>query len=477
MSIETSGNSRTSTRRAGVLLHITSLPNELGKKGRLDQNAWRFVDWLAEAKLSTWQFLPLNHPHSDGSPYNSVSAFAMNPAFLPEDWQAQLDTQGYREFLKDEPFWLHDYALFIVLKQQHQQQCWSDWPEEFKSREPQALKAFTAANAESIDDLKQQQFFLLSQWNDLKTYANQKGIEFFGDIPIFVSYDSADVWAYSQEFLLNEDFLPPVVTGVPPDYFSETGQRWGNPHYDWQHMEKDGFQWWLKRIGHSLALFDLVRIDHFRGLQASWVIDAAEETAINGYWKEVPGEALLQAVKEQYPDMPIVAEDLGLITPEVVALKEGFELPGMSVLQFGFNGLPDNPHALNEQVENSVAYTGTHDNDTSLGWFNTLDDSAKNWVMECLGQYEADVKEVLPNLNEMPWPLIIAGMHSVAQRLVVPMQDFLMLDSEHRMNVPGIADGNWGWQFQWTDVPTHLVMQIAQLVQHGQRINFIQHTN
>lgn len=469
MTVESTAAPQNSARRAGVLLHITSLPNTDGKKGRLDDNAWKFADWMASSKLSTWQFLPLNHPHSDGSPYNSVSAFAINPAFLPEGWESDVSEQAFCEFLQREPFWLHDYALFILLKEQHQQAGWSDWPTPYKTRHTLALAEFAQTHADALNELKKQQFYLLTRWQEFKQYSNAKGIEFFGDIPIFVSYDSADVWAYSQEFLLDDDFLPPVVTGVPPDYFSETGQRWGNPHYNWDYMLQDNFSWWMKRIEHSLSLFDIVRIDHFRGLQASWVIDAGEETAINGHWQLVPGKELLQAVADKFPDMPIVAEDLGLITEEVVELKNAFNLPGMSVLQFGFNGLPDNPHALDEQVENSVAYTGTHDNDTTIGWFETLDEGAKRWVEESLASHNKT--QLTPEqLNQpMPWSLIGAGMLSVANRLVVPMQDYLMLDGSHRMNVPGIAEGNWGWQFQWSDMPENLSEQVSALVRVANR--------
>jgi len=456
------------SRKAGVLLHITSLPNQQGS-GCLDENAWRFVDWMAQAGLKSWQTLPLNHPNYDGSPYNSVSAFAMNPAFLPATWQTDLDAKAFAQFLQSEPHWLQDYALFMAIRHAYQGQPWSQWPSDLKFREPNALAEFAQQHHNEITHLKQQQFSLLNYWHQLRDYANHKGIELYGDMPIFVAYDSADVWAHPEQFILDEQLNPPVVAGVPPDYFSETGQRWGNPHYDWARMQADGFEWWMQRLDAALELFDVVRIDHFRGLQASWQINASEETAINGHWLEVPGEALLKKLLEKHPDMPIIAEDLGLITPEVIALKNEFDLPGMSVLQFGFNGLPDNPHSLDEQVINSVTYTGTHDNDTTLGWFNELDSDTANRVSQSLQERIGGTLNALELPTQMPWPLIVAGALSVAERFVMPMQDLLALDSAHRMNIPGVAEGNWGWQFNWSQVPANLASDIHSLLTHAQR--------
>ncbi|CAN8140683.1 4-alpha-glucanotransferase [uncultured Thiomicrorhabdus sp.] len=451
-------------RQAGVLLHITSLPNEEGKLGCLDKNAWRFLDWLQQSGLSIWQTLPLNHTHVDLSPYSAMSAFALNPAFLPENWLDEFTDQRWQTFIENEPHWLHDYAMFVVIREQYQGRSWLDWPQPLKYREPEALDKFYRTHQAEVDLLKQQQCVLDYLWQKLKCDANQRGIQLFGDMPIFVALDSADVWSNAEQFLLDENLLPEVVAGVPPDYFSETGQRWGNPHYDWEKMQQLGFSWWQERIEHALEQFDLLRIDHFRGLQACWHINAEEETAINGTWQEVPGDKLLQTLQEEFPDLPLIAEDLGVITPEVVALKEAFDLPGMSVLQFGFNGLPDNPHALEEQIENSVAYTGTHDNDTSVGWFTDLDEDAKAWVWEQLIKRTESLLQKAELPREMPWPLIAAAMQSVAQRVVVPMQDFLMLDSEHRMNVPGVAEGNWRWQMEWSQISEDLPPKIQQLL-------------
>lgn len=458
-------------RQAGVLLHPTSLPNEEGKPGQLNEQAWRFLDWMEASGLSIWQMLPLGHPHEDRSPYQAVSAFALNPALLPDDWQLLCDEAGFTAYLHNPPHWLEDYVLFMTIRKEHHLASWIDWPHALKTREPEALQAFSEKHQAAVQVLKRQQYVLQKVWRNLKADANRKGIQLFGDMPIFVAFDSADVWANPRQFKLDENLNPTVVTGVPPDYFSETGQRWGNPHYDWEVMRADHFSWWRKRVATALEDFDLVRIDHFRGFEAAWEIDASEETAINGRWVETPGVALLDALHEDFPSMPLIAEDLGIITEGVIALKNRYHLPGMSVLQFGFNGLPDNPHSLDEQVENSVTYTGTHDNDTSLGWYESLDSGAQTWVKEQLAFRVGDKLEALALPKQMPWPLIAAALESVAQRVVVPMQDWLMLGSEHRMNIPGVADGNWMWQFQWEQVPETLERDIRVLVEDSDRLS------
>lgn len=454
-------------RKAGVILHITSLPNRHeGELGCLDEHAWKFVDWMAQAGLKIWQMLPLNAPHDDLSPYSALSAFAMNPSFLPAGWQSlfdKLDKSEFDAYLQNPPHWLEDYALFCVLRKEYDNHSWNHWPEAFKYRDKEALNAFAKIHEPSLLEIKQQQFFLQRLWRSLKRYANDKGILLFGDMPIFVAYESADVWVNPENFKLDEHLNPTVVAGVPPDYFSETGQRWGNPHYDWQYMQQNQFAWWQQRIAHALEQLDVLRIDHFRGLEACWEIDAKEETAINGKWKTVPGKSLLAHLQKHLTAMPLVAEDLGIITEEVVALKEAFDLPGMAVLQFGFNGLPDNPHALEEQVEHSVAYSGTHDNDTTVGWFETLEPGAQNWIWSKLeGEHALLEKTGLP--TQMPWPLLAAGLKSVPTWFIAPMQDWLMLGSEARMNVPGTSQGNWRWQVKENELTPELATKIAQLV-------------
>lgn len=443
------------SRAAGVLLHPTSLPN-----GVLDEHAWWFLDWMESAGLSLWQVLPLTAPHCDLSPYLGLSAFALNPRLLPENWQATVDAAEFNEFLADPPHWLEDYALFMVLREQHAKACWSQWPTEYRLRDPAALQAFSLAHAERLLDFKREQFCLLKLWKKLKHDANAKGIQLFGDMPIFVAYDSVEVWCQPQQFKLDESLQPSVVTGVPPDYFSETGQLWGNPHYNWGVMERDGFKWWCARVQAALELFDVVRIDHFRGLEASWEVDIHETTAINGRWVKAPGAQLLAKLQECFNPLPLVAEDLGLITPEVIALKEQFELPGMSVLQFGFNGLPDNPHAPHELVKRSVVYTGTHDNDTTMGWFDSLHPGTRDWMLS----------QVVSEAGEMPWPLIATALESVAERVIIPMQDWLGLGTEHRMNTPGTVENNWLWRFTWPQVPAELAGRIHFWVQKTERL-------
>lgn len=454
-----------------MLLHPTSLPNSDGKPGQLNEQAWRFLDWMESSGLSIWQMLPLSEPHEDRSPYQAVSAFALNPALLPDDWSDLCDESDFLAYLHNPPHWLDDYALFMAIRKEHHLASWRDWPHDLKTREPKALQTFAEKHQAVIQALKRQQFVLHRIWHKLKVDANRKGIQLFGDMPIFVAFDSADVWANPQQFRLDEDLNPTVVTGVPPDYFSKTGQRWGNPHYNWEVMQADGFGWWRKRVAAALEDFDLVRIDHFRGFEAAWEIDASEETAVNGHWVETPGEALLDALHEDFPDMPLIAEDLGIITEGVVALKNRYGLPGMSVLQFGFNGLPDNPHSLDEQVENSVTYTGTHDNDTTLGWYNSLDPGTEYWVREQLAARVGGLLTELQLPSKMPWPLIAAALNTVAQRVIVPMQDWLMLDSAHRMNVPGVPDGNWRWQFGWEQIPAGLEQNIKALIERTERMS------
>lgn len=457
-------------RQAGVLLHPTSLPNSDKRPGQLNDQAWRFLEWMQQAGLSIWQMLPLTEPHEDRSPYQAVSAFALNPALLPEGWQQMVDEGAFERYVQHPPHWLEDYALFMAIRHQQNSASWREWPHALKKRDAEALETFKETHRSAITQLKRQQFALHTLWQRFKADANAKGIELFGDMPIFVAFDSADVWANPDQFKLDDQLNPTVVTGVPPDYFSETGQRWGNPHYDWERMQETGFDWWVKRVESALAQFDLLRIDHFRGLEACWEIDAAEETAINGRWVKVPGEALLAKLQQEFPDLPLVAEDLGIITPEVVALKERFDLPGMSVLQFGFNGLPDNPHSLAEQVEHSITYTGTHDNDTTLGWFNSLDEGAQAWVWEQLLETAKNDLEQAGLPLKMPWPLISAALDSVAETVIVPMQDWLMLDGEHRMNIPGTTEGNWCWQFEWQALPDELAGRIHRLLEQTRRL-------
>lgn len=443
------------SRCAGVLLHPTSLPS-----GKLDEQAWQFLDWMTAAHLTVWQMLPLMEPLDGLSPYQGISAFALNPALLPDNWQEKIDPQALRAFINTPPHWLLPYARFTLLKSLFDGKAWNQWPDQYKFRDPQALAALEHSHGNELQKICARQFALIQLWQQLKSAANNRGIHLFGDIPIFVAYDSVDVWNNPDEFRLDDNLDPTVVTGVPPDYFSATGQRWGNPHYNWPTMQANGFRWWQQRMAWSLELFDLVRIDHFRGLEASWEIAASEPTAMVGEWIKAPGAELLTALRASHDPLPVIAEDLGVITPEVVALKESFGLPGMSVLQFGFNGLPDNPHSLAEQVENSVVYSGTHDNETSLGWWQSLqDESQKNWILSQLDQ----------NTGDMPWPLINAAFHSPAKMAIIPLQDFMGLDNQSRMNTPGTIVDNWLWRYEPQQLTSTLAQQIAVMADSSGR--------
>ncbi|MCK5725802.1 MAG: 4-alpha-glucanotransferase [Thiotrichaceae bacterium] len=440
------------SRVAGVLLHPTSLPS-----GKLDDDVFRWLDFMAAAGLQVWQVLPLGVPQDNLSPYQCYSAFAMNPALL-DDVSAEAQVSGkedaeFQDWYHQEQYWLDDYALFTVLKQQFSSHAWYEWEAPYKQREPEALATFQQQYAEQIRGIVWQQYRLYCRWNEVRDYADNQGIYLFGDMPIFVAHDSADVWANQQYFLLDEQGIPTVVAGVPPDYFSETGQRWGNPHYHWEVMQENGFDWWLKRLENHLALFDLVRVDHFRGLEAVWVIDAHHETAEHGRWQKVLGEQLLETLQNKMGNVPIVAEDLGIITPEVNALRERFQLPGMSVLQFSFDAFDDNPHKPKNISHDRIVYTGTHDNDTTEGWFQSLDEATQHHVMQRLE---------VNNPKQVTDTLIETALATQAQLAIAPLQDFLQLDSSTRMNRPGTVDDNWQWQFEWQQIPDNLAFDIRK---------------
>lgn len=426
--------------------------------------------------------LPLGPTHIDGSPYQCLSVNAGSPQLISIDWLVNKDwldlsmvdltgdaqscrvralmqaynkfnkahsqdhwRQKFNDFLNQQNDWLEDYALFIALKKNQQGESWLNWPDELRDRQPKALEEVAQDLAESIEQVKFEQFVFFTQWHELKDYAIKQGILLFGDLPIFVSHDSVDVWAHRKNFLIDELGRAKVVAGVPPDAFSDTGQRWGNPLYDWDAMQADGFSWWLRRLKTQRELFDLIRIDHFRGFQACWQIPANEDTAINGKWVEVPGEALLSAVTKHIPDLQLVAEDLGVITEDVLKLRDKFSLPGMKILQFAFGDNSKNPYLPHNYSHNSVVYTGTHDNDTTLGWYQTLDSYSRRRLhdyMACPQHAQLD----------MPWALIRMALASVAELAIIPMQDILSLDSSHRMNIPGTTQGNWQWRFEWTHI-------------------------
>jgi len=433
-------------RRAGVLLHPTSLPGDgLGAEAR------RFVDFLAGTGTSVWQMLPLGPTHREASPYHCLSVHALNPNLLPMSGKTtpadllrperMAERLAFENFCASEAHWLEDYALFKVLRAHHGTQPWWAWPPALRDRAPQALEAASASLAVEINQIRFEQYQLAKAFADLRQYAHALGVRLFGDLPIFVAHDSADVWAHRHYFKLDPEGWPRVVAGVPPDYFSATGQRWGNPLYDWEAMAADGFHWWRERLATEFARFDLVRIDHFRGFEACWEIPVDEPTAINGRWLPVPGEALFTALQQHFGALPVVAEDLGIITPEVVALRQRFGLPGMLVLQFAFDSGPDNPYLPHNHQSDAVVYTGTHDNNTTLAWFNGLNEQAQR-----------DVLDYLESTEPMPRALVHAALNSVAKLAVIPMQDLLGLGDGHRMNTPGTTTGNWQWRFDWTQL-------------------------
>jgi 4-alpha-glucanotransferase len=480
-------------RRAGVLLHVTSLPNQ-GLGGDLGHEAYHFVNFLHNTGITVWQTLPLGMPHGDGSPYQCLSAHAGNPALISidllvesgwlgaEDACTQVHTQSacskscllskayfgfqshasladhqaFQNFCQDKAGWLDDFALFVALRNLFAYQSWNQWPEGLRQRQEPALSESRQLLKTAIETIKFEQFVFFKQWNQLKAYAKQHNVLLFGDIPIFVAYDSADVWANRQVFKLNQSGEMDVVAGVPPDYFSEFGQRWGNPHYDWEYLQKTGFRWWLERMESQYELFDILRIDHFRGFEAAWEIPGTEPTAINGSWVKAPGAALLEAIEQELPFLSLVAEDLGIITDEVEALRDEFNLPGMKILQFAFDGNSGNPYLPSNYQANSVVYTGTHDNDTTLGWFSGLSDHEKQAIYDFLGWSS------LP----MPQALIHAALASVANLAIIPMQDILRLGSVDRMNTPGTVEGNWSWGFEWAQ----LQPEMAEFVAHRIRM-------
>lgn len=487
--------SQLTERRAGVILHPTSLPSRLGK-GDLGPEAYRFVEFLAASGMRVWQVLPLSPTHPDGSPYHSPSINAGNPLLISLDllveqgWLSAQDRsalekpvqdygalrhtllkhayQGFlhksskpehdalNNFVAQQSPWLEDYALYQALKQAHDEAGWVHWPTPLRDREPAALQQAALDLQEAIAQIRFEQFVFFQQWSGLKAYANNSGVQMFGDMPIFVAHDSADVWAHRYYFQLDAAGHPLTVAGVPPDYFSPQGQRWGHPHYHWERMQQDGFRYWMERVKNQLQIYDLLRIDHFRGFEAHWEIPAGDATAINGRWVKVPGDALFAALQQTFGPLPLVAEDLGVITTEVVALRKKYGLPGMKVLQFAFDGTPHNPYLPHQHEHSCVVYTGTHDNDTTLGWFNSLSHDAKNYVDDYLGS---------PG-EPMPWPLIRAALESVANLAMLPMQDILSRGSEHRMNTPGTIANNWQWQFSWE----HVTPDIPERLQHLTRL-------
>jgi 4-alpha-glucanotransferase len=480
-------------RASGILLHPTSLPGPFGI-GDLGGEAYRFADFLAATGQSLWQILPLGPTGYGDSPYACYSAFAGNtlltspeqllaegllakndlseiPSLRPdrvdferahqlkeillgkayEHYQSTTDTElrsAFATFAEQNASWLDDYALFRALKSAHGGIAWHDWERALALREPAALARARADLSEEIDAQKFFQFLFFKQWFALKAYCNERGISLIGDIPIFVAQDSADVWTNPEQFKLDQNGIPTVVAGVPPDYFSASGQFWGNPLYNWDRMIADGFKWWIERVRASLQTVDIVRIDHFRGFAACWEIPGGDKTAERGRWIEAPGRELFTAIRNALGELPIIAEDLGVITPEVKKLRDDFGFPGMRILQFASSSDTKNIDLPHNYHQNVVVYTGTHDNDTTVGWFNSV---AGEGSTRDARQIERERKFCLKYLNsdgqEIHWDFVRAALASVANTAIAPLQDLLGLGTKARMNLPNSTSGNWSWRF------------------------------
>lgn len=504
-------------RTSGILLHPTSLPSPFGI-GDFGEEAFRFADQLKESGQGLWQMLPLGPAGSGDSPYQAFSAFAGNALLIsPEllvregylrnedlsdaphfsadcvdyarvrEWKLQLLTkacqnffqsaseeqrQQFEAFCSEHKAWLEDYVLFMALRQEFgTDKSWSTWDKPLVKREAGALRQWRRKLKNEIACHRFQQFEFYRQWDALRKYSNDRGILIMGDIPIYVSHESSDVWAHPEQFCLDEDGKPTEVSGVPPDYFSETGQLWGNPIYRWSEMERSKFKWWIERFRGTFRLFDLVRLDHFRGFEAYWAVPAAEETAVNGEWIKAPGAKLFRATKKALGELRVVAENLGDITPEVEQLRRDYNFPGMAVLQFGFGTDPQastfRPHNFEREL---FAYTGTHDNDTVMGWWNSEGGDSTR-TPEDIQKEKAIAREYIgPSEEPIHWRLIRLLSSSVADVAIMPMQDVLGLGSESRMNRPGIGEGNWAWRMKPGAFTTDLQQRLRGLAAIYERV-------
>jgi 4-alpha-glucanotransferase len=469
-------------RSSGILLHPTSLPS-LGGIGDFGPEAYAFLDFLSQARQGLWQILPLSPPGLGNSPYSAISAFAGNPllvslerlaerGWMGKDHLPRLSTTGTRvdfeavkavklpllrqaaqnflegrdgerkrfeDFKRENAWWLEDFVLFEVIREIHGGASWNTWPAGLARREPQALRKLGVEYQRQLEVERVIQFAFFEQWRSLRRYCARRGIRIIGDVAIFVNYDSADVWRHPELFYLDDHLQPTVVAGVPPDAFSPTGQHWGNPLYRWDVGRATQYEWWVQRISWALQACDIVRLDHFRGFESYWEIPASERTAVTGRWVKGPGDDLFNVLRARLGDLPFIAEDLGMITPEVYALRDRLRIPGMKVLQFGFDNPGAHIYLPHKFVTNCVVYTGTHDNDTMLGWWRSAaTKEEKRFATAYLGDASDGIH----------WAFIRMALTSIADLAVVPLQDVLGLDSDSRMNTPSHPDGNWGWRFQ-----------------------------
>lgn len=504
-------------RASGILMHPTSLPGAFGI-GDLGPEAFRFVDFLAASSQRYWQILPLGPTGYGDSPYQCFSAFAGNtlmisPELLVEDdlitaddladkpefpahkidfggvltWKNQLLAKAYdgfhhttsvdlrgkfERFSQENHFWLDDYALFRSIKTMNDERPWYEWLDALKLRDPASLTAARERLFEEVQAEKFYQFLFFRQWFAVKGYANSKGIKIIGDIPIFVALDSSDVWCNQDKFKLNPDGSARVVAGVPPDYFSKTGQLWGNPIYDWDTMRRDGYGWWIARVHATLLTVDVVRVDHFRGFAASWEVPGTDDTAENGRWVDVPGKELFIALRNALGDLPLIAEDLGVITPDVEELRDGFGFPGMRILQFAFGGDAKNHDLPHNYITNCVAYTGTHDNDTTVGWFlSQAGAGSTRDASEISHEHDFCLSYLNSDGSEIHWDLIRAVWASVADTAITPMPDILGLGTEGRMNLPASESGNWHWRMDKAAVTPEMTLKLRELTELYGRIN------
>lgn len=487
-------------RSSGILFHPTSLPGKYGI-GTLGKEAYAFIDFLKKSRQKLWQIFPLGPTGYGDSPYQSFSSFAGNPYLIDFDLliEAHLlseedlrdvffgDNEEYidygaiynqkypllrkayenfkssdnhetrenlEHFKRENASWLNDYSLYISLKNHFNGLPWNEWAHDIKNREHGAMEHYRNELADDIEYHNFIQFLFFKQWGDVKRYANENGIKIIGDIPIFVAADSSDAWANPEIFLFDEERKPVKVAGVPPDYFSATGQLWGNPLYNWQKLKETNYNWWVERVRANLSTCDIIRIDHFRGFEAYWAVPYGDDTAINGQWEPGPGIDLFNAIKSQLGELPIIAEDLGLMTQGVIDLREATGFPGMKILGFAFDSGEENDYLPHTYTKNCVVYTGTHDNDTLIGWFQKAKEEDRQFARDYLNSRSDD---------EIHWDAIRGAWSSVASMAISPVQDFLGLGSEARINTPGVAAGNWQWRLRHGVLTDELAERIAKL--------------
>jgi len=491
-------------RASGILLHPTSFPSH-GGIGDLGPAAYEFVEWLAAARQSLWQVLPLAPAGIGNSPYSATSAFAGNTLLISLDRLAERglidgkrvrslpdshgrvdfgrvevtklpllreaateflrsatgkDRERFDKFCWENGWWLEDFVLFDVLRKRFKNESWNRWPRELVYRDPVAIERVQHESADELAVDRYLQFAFFEQWRALHSRCRQSGIRIIGDVAIFVSYDSADVWTHPDIFQLDSDLEPEFVAGVPPDAFSSTGQRWGNPVYRWDKLRQQGYDWWESRMRWALYTCDIIRLDHFRGFQQYWEIPAAEPTAVHGRWVDGPKDDLFHVLRQKLGDLPFIAEDLGLITPDVHALREGLGMPGMRVLQFGFGDPGAHIYLPHRYQRNTVVYTGTHDNDTTIGWWNSIPEAQRRLVRSYLGDAE----------DGIAWAMIRAAISSIADLCVVPLQDVLGLGTDCRMNIPSVDGGNWSWRYNPGMLKPQLAEKLALLAEVSDRL-------